>query len=431
MGCVAAKKTATELADQAVYQPAVYANAAVPGPEVVVLPGEIKSSNYAFLQKVTANNLRDFAEIELSKDSFKVLDRADAQPLFNEIALAANLGDAEALKVFRKGRFKTTNWFLAFNIVKAEPAVYVTKGFDGETAGAMIDLMFTLANKGERSSTGKMIGQTVASAKAADSSAIWIVGLQYKIVNAATGEQVASGYIEDKMEATTSMNAFLGVANQQSTSVGLDTMAQRLIQKAVAEIDRQYKKGAGVAAVDAEEPAKGKSGKKEVVDPKKEKTILASYQKKLEERRTQQDKDAAITAMRCYLDGYVNLNQETVLAILRKDYHEKFHKKYDEMFRIPQKSPKWRDTIKMDASGITCDLTAYSPDACRIKLGGTYTVGVRGKTKTYAKDEVIDMVREDGQWKIASWSDVEDKVVQESDDGMQTRTAKTGSDEKT
>ena len=198
VGCVSANKKATELADQAVYQPVVYENASVPGPEIVVLPGEIKSNNVAFVLKVTGNNLRDFAEIELSKDNFQVLDRADVQPLFKEIALAANLGDAEALKVFRKGKFKATNWFLTFNILKAEPTVYVTKGFDGKTAGALIDLAFTIANKGEKSTAGEMIGKTVASAKSADTSAIWLVGLQYKIVNAATGEQMATGYIEDR-----------------------------------------------------------------------------------------------------------------------------------------------------------------------------------------------------------------------------------------
>jgi hypothetical protein len=409
-GCVGAGKKATELADQALYKPVEYENAAAPGPEVVVLPGKIKSCNYAFVQKVTSNNLRDFAEIELSKDNFVVLDRADSQPFFQEIALAANLGDADALKVFRKGKFKAARWLLTFNILKAEPTVYVTKGFDGETAGAAIELIALIANKGEKSSLGSMVGKTVASAKAADTSAIWLVGLQYKIVDASTGQQMAQGYIEDKMEATTSMNSFLGATNQQSTSITLDTMAQRLIQKAVAEIDKQHKGQAPAA-----EPTDGKKRKKAQepgVSPKKEKTILAEYKKKVEDQRVEQDKESAVMAMQVYNDGYANLNQEAVLGTLSKAHHEKFHEKYDKMFAIPQSSPRWRDKIKIDLSNLSCELTEYKGDTCKVKVTGDYTVRTGSTTKTYHKDRLIDMAKEDGQWKVAVWADTDDKEVQ-------------------
>lgn len=422
-GCVTANKKAAQLADQGVYQPVSYENAAVPGPEIVVLPGEIKSSNYAFLQKVTTNNLRDFAEIELSKDNFKVLDRADVQPLFEEIALAANLGDAEALKVFRKGRFKTTNWFLTFNILKAEPTVAVSKSFDGATAGALIDLAFTLANNGERNSAGKMLGQTVASAKSADTSAIWLVGLQYKIVDATTGEQVASGYIEDKMEATASMNSFLGATNQQRTAITLDTMAQRLIQKAVAEIDKKYK-GTGAAAREDEPAGKGGRARKAAPDAKKEKALLAGYRKKIEEHRAQKDKEAAVAAARVNGDGFANLDQEAVLATLTKDNHSKFHKKYDAMFKLAQTTPDWRQRLRIDMSGVTCDVAEYRPEACTLRIGGTYTVATPGKVLTYAKDESLAMVKEDGRWKIASWNDVDDRQVGEEKTAGKGRSAK-------
>jgi hypothetical protein len=410
-GCVGAGKKATELADQALYQPIEYANATTPGPEVVVLPGKIKSSNYAFVQKVTANNLRDFAEIELSKDSFIVLDRADSQPFFQEIALAANLGDADALKVFRKGKFKAARWLLTFNILKAEPTVYVTKGFDGETAGAAIELVALIANKGEKSTLGSMLGKTVASAKSADTSAIWLVGLQYKIVDAATGQQVVQGYIEDKMEATTSMNSFLGATNQQSTTITLDTMAQRLIQKAVAEIDAKHKAQAAPAETAQPSGKKHKKAPEPGLSPKKEKTILADYKKKLEEQRIEQDKEEAVTAMRLHNDGYANLNQEPVLATLFKEHHDKFHKKYDKMFAISQSSPRWREKLKIDLSNISCELIEYKGDTCKLKLGGTYTMTAGSATKTYQKDEVVDMAKEDGQWKIAVWTETEDKEV--------------------
>lgn len=409
-GCVGAGKKATELADQALYKPVEYENAAVPGPEVVVLPGKIKSCNYAFVQKITSNNLRDFAEIELSKDNFVVLDRADSQPFFQEIALAANLGDADALKVFRKGKFKAARWLLTFNILKAEPTVYVTKGFDGEAAGAAIELVALIANKGEKSSLGSMVGKTVASAKAADTSAIWLVGLQYKIVDASTGQQVAQGYIEDKMEATTTMNSFLGATNQQSTSLTLDTMAQRLIQKAVAEIDKQHK-----GQAPAGDPADGKKRKKApepTVSPKKEKAVLAEYKKKLEEQKIEQAKEEAVQTVRLQSDAFANLNQEAVMATLTKDNHEKFLKKYKKSFAAVQAMPNWRDKLKYDMSGLTYELVEYKGDACKVKVGGSYTVTAKGKALVFAKDEVLDITKEDGQWKIATWIEADDKQIQ-------------------
>src|SRR5450631_2013401 len=53
-------------ADQALYQPVVYTNVAKKGPAVIVIPGEIKSSNATFVQKFTANNIADFGEVEMS-----------------------------------------------------------------------------------------------------------------------------------------------------------------------------------------------------------------------------------------------------------------------------------------------------------------------------------------------------------------------------
>src|SRR5687768_8545817 len=57
---------ANEAADRAVYKPIEYSNASKAGPPLVVIPGEIKSNNATFIQKFGANNIADFAEIELS-----------------------------------------------------------------------------------------------------------------------------------------------------------------------------------------------------------------------------------------------------------------------------------------------------------------------------------------------------------------------------
>lgn len=55
--------------------------------------------------------------------------------------MAANLGDVAALKVIKKGRFKSTQWFLAFDILKAEPVVSVQKSADGTAAGIVTGVL--------------------------------------------------------------------------------------------------------------------------------------------------------------------------------------------------------------------------------------------------------------------------------------------------
>jgi len=65
--------------------------------------------------------------------------------------------------------------------------------------------------------------------------------MRYKIVNAETTEQVATGYTEEKMEVGTTSTSVLGVSQAQQGGVGLDTMVQRLVQKTVWEIDNKYK----------------------------------------------------------------------------------------------------------------------------------------------------------------------------------------------
>src|SRR5215218_9724987 len=66
-----------EAADRAVYKPIEYSNSSKAGPPLIVIPGEIKSTNATFTQKIGANNIADFAEIELSKANFPVLERTN------------------------------------------------------------------------------------------------------------------------------------------------------------------------------------------------------------------------------------------------------------------------------------------------------------------------------------------------------------------
>src|ERR1700738_2507299 len=86
-------KNANAAADRSMYKDVTYTNVSKQGPRLVVIPGEIKSNNASFAQKYGANNIADFAELELTKANFQVLDRADLGPMLNEIQLAYGAGD--------------------------------------------------------------------------------------------------------------------------------------------------------------------------------------------------------------------------------------------------------------------------------------------------------------------------------------------------
>ena len=230
-GCVSttASKQANEAADQAMYQPITYSDKA--GPMLVVIPGEIKSANATFTQKVSSNNIADYAELELSKAHYSVLERSDLGPMLKEIEIAANLGDVKQLKKFKKGKFKATNWLVRFDILKAEPVSEVKKSFDGRWLGA-------IAGSAIGGAGGYVADASVSSVHSNEAAALWIVGLRYKILDANTGEQVATGYIEDKMEINSQGGGAFGVSQSQTKIVTLDTMSQRLVQKAVADMDK-------------------------------------------------------------------------------------------------------------------------------------------------------------------------------------------------
>ena len=223
-------------ADQALYQPVVYTNANKRGPAVIVIPGEIKSNNATFLQKFTANNIADFGEVELSSANFPVLERSNLGPLLNEFELAYNLGDPDqARKLLRMGKLKSTKYVVKFDILKTEQVASAQQGFDGRSLGAITGI---LGGFGRGSSAA---GVAVGSVQTGESSGVWIIGMRYKIINAETTEQVATGYTEEKMEVGAKSTSVLGVSNSQQGGVSLDTMVQRLVQKSVWEIDAKYK----------------------------------------------------------------------------------------------------------------------------------------------------------------------------------------------
>ena len=229
---------ANAAADQSIYQPVVYANAGKKGPAVIVIPGEIKSNNATFLQKFTANNIADFGEVEMSSANFTVLERSNLGPLLKEFELAYNLGDPDqARKFLRMGKLKTTKYVVKFDILKTEQVAAAQQGFDGRTLGNMAGMLGAFGG-----GRGGAVGATaVGSVHSNEATTVWVIGMRFKIINAETTEQVATGYTEEKMEIGATSSGALGISQSQQGGVSLDTMVQRLVQKSVWEIDSKYK----------------------------------------------------------------------------------------------------------------------------------------------------------------------------------------------
>lgn len=226
---------ANAMADKALYKPIEYVNASRKGPVLVVIPGEIKSNNASFTQKFGANNIADYAELELGNANFKVLERADMGPMLREFQLAYTMGDPKAArKMLQKGKFKTTKWIVKFDILKAEQVAQAKQGFDGQALGSLINI--AAGGRG-----GAAAGVVAGSVKTDESTGVWIIGMRYKLINANTTEQVATGYSEEKMELGAKGASVLGISSSQSGGLTLDSLVQRLVQKTVYEIDAKYK----------------------------------------------------------------------------------------------------------------------------------------------------------------------------------------------
>ena len=229
-------------ADKAMYQAIEYQNAAKKGPALVVIPGEIKSSNATFVQKFGPTNIADFAEVELSRANFQVLERTNLGPLLNEFTLAYNMGDPnKARQYLGMGKLKSTKYVVKFDILKAEQIASAQQGFDGRAIGDMAALAGAFSRSWGGAQAGAVAGRGIGSVQSNEATTVWLVGMRYKIINAETTEQVATGYTEEKMEIGATRQAALGVSQSQQGGVGLDTMVQRLVQKSVWEIDSKYK----------------------------------------------------------------------------------------------------------------------------------------------------------------------------------------------
>jgi hypothetical protein len=233
---------ANSTADKTLYQSVDYANKNKPGPQVIVIPGEVKSNNATFLQKFTANNIADYGELELSNANFKVLERADLGPVLREFELAYNLGDPQAArKYLGMGKMKTTKYVVKFDILKTEQVASAQQSFDGGTLGQMAGLLGAFSGSRGGAAAGAVGGTALGSVHSGEATSVWVIGMRYKIINAETTEQLAQGYTEEKMEVGATSGGALGVNSSQQGGAGLDTMVQRLVQKSVWEIDSKYK----------------------------------------------------------------------------------------------------------------------------------------------------------------------------------------------
>ena len=235
-------KQANAMADKAMYQPVEYANAAKKGPALVGIPGEVKSNNASFTQKYGPNNIADYAELELGKANFKILERSDMGPLLNEFTLAYTMGDPSAArKLLQKGKFKTTKYVVKFDILKAEQVAQAQQGFDGRAVGKLLGVFGAFSGSMGGAQAGAVGETVVGSVQTQENTGVWIIGMRYKIIDANTTEQVATGYTEEKMELGAKGSSVMGVSSGASGGLTLDSMVQRLVQKNVWEIDSKYK----------------------------------------------------------------------------------------------------------------------------------------------------------------------------------------------
>ncbi len=206
---------ANAAADRAVYKPVEYANAGRKGPAVIVLPGEIKSNNATFTQKFTPNNIADFAELELGKANFQVLDAPTSARCSRNSSSPTRSAIREAARKFlKKGKLKTTKWVVKFDILKAEQVAPGAVRFRRPAIGGACSASSRLGG-GARPARRRAPGRF--GPDRAKSTGVWIIGMRYKIIDANTTEQVATGYTEEKMELGAKSTAASGrVANPRA-----------------------------------------------------------------------------------------------------------------------------------------------------------------------------------------------------------------------
>ncbi len=259
-GCVETTQKAHEIAAQNLYHDLAYENAAQPGPSVVVLPGKIQSASYEFQAQVKPDNLRDYGELELGKANFRVQEKSALPDIYQEIALAVNLGDGSMAKKFKKLKIDPPQWIVLFDVADVKTKTTAFKFTDKNAAsfaGALMGGLF-LGASGAKMGEGLM-----GSVNSAEEQRQWDVTLGYRILDGATGQQLYQGQFTEQAVINRELKGFLGVDASEAGGITLSTVSLRLIQKAVQDIDKQYKLTA-MAEAEAAAGKKKASGKKSV-----------------------------------------------------------------------------------------------------------------------------------------------------------------------
>jgi hypothetical protein len=216
--------------------PIEYVNKGTPGPHIIVLPGEIKTSSEAFKARYSADNIADWGELELGNANFKVLERSDLGPVLQEIRTAYTLGDTDSVsKVLQKGKLKTTKYIIKFDVLKADMVEKTRSGVDvGTVARTGLNIFggnrdaYRAANVADTVHTQTITGT-------------WLIGLRYKVIDVNTTEQVASGYHEETVEVGGGSTTAFGISGGKMKALSLDSVLQRLVQEDVADIDARNK----------------------------------------------------------------------------------------------------------------------------------------------------------------------------------------------
>lgn len=270
-GCGQASKKANEMADQNLYKEVQYANAGQPGPTVLVLPGQVSATNYEFLARVSPDALRDFAEAEMGKCNFKVLDNAEQQAMFREIAVAANLGDASVASKFKKFKLTPPQWLVSFDIVGVQARSTGFKHLDKQMAAMAGSFMGSMLLGDLGSKAG---GAALGSISSAEEQREWTVAMRYRVLDGASGELLHEGQFTDSTTVFREIKGFMGFDQAQAGGVQIFRSAQSLVQASIKDMDEKHKLPAAAEAeqvkarhakVMAKAPAEreGKPGRKD------------------------------------------------------------------------------------------------------------------------------------------------------------------------
>jgi hypothetical protein len=238
----AVSRAANESVDRAAYQRISYSNAGKRGAALVVMPGEIRITDAALTERILPSSVADWAELELAQANFKVLERSALGGVLMEVDTATRLGDRAAMEsLVRSGQLKGTRWLAKFDLLKAEPIATASRGVDGQPVADVVGILGQWSNslRGQRAA---QVGQVAAGSVQAERSAqVWLVGMRYRVIDAESGEQAGQGYVEERMESGAQGATVMGVSGSSQGGVGFDAMVQRLVQRAVWEIDARFK----------------------------------------------------------------------------------------------------------------------------------------------------------------------------------------------